>query len=244
MNKCNLVLHCGANAVERDDLLQVRTPASTDSWQPIPHQELLRHVENALPSHGLRVMHEAHALTHDGGRYFGLLQVQNGSNNPDYSWVLGLRNSHDKVLPAGLVVGSQVFVCDNLAFSGDVTIARKHTRFILRDLPGLIGSAIGKLIHKWRDQDTRVARYKACIVSDVDAHDLTIRAMDREAFPTRLIPDVLEEWRKPQHEAFQPRNLWSFFNAVTERIKGGNLQVMPVRTQALHRVCDEYAGLN
>jgi hypothetical protein len=29
-----------------------------------------------------------------------------------------------------------VFVCDNLAFSGEIKIARKHTRFIVRDLPG------------------------------------------------------------------------------------------------------------
>jgi hypothetical protein len=33
--------------------------------------------------------------------------------------VLGLRNSHDKRFPAGLVGGSAVFVCDNLAFSGE-----------------------------------------------------------------------------------------------------------------------------
>jgi hypothetical protein len=49
-------------------------------------------------------------MTHDGHRYFGLLQIANGSSHADYSWVLGIRNSHDKRLPAGLVLGSQVFV--------------------------------------------------------------------------------------------------------------------------------------
>lgn len=116
MNRCNLILHCGAHAVERRELSRVQTPGATETWQPIPHEEYVMQVERELPRHGLSVVQEAHALTHDGGRYFGLMQIQNGCSNPDYSWVLGLRNSHDKTLPAGLVAGSEVMVCDNLAF--------------------------------------------------------------------------------------------------------------------------------
>ena len=38
MNRCNLMLHCGAHAVPRKELLRVQTPAATDTWQPIPHE--------------------------------------------------------------------------------------------------------------------------------------------------------------------------------------------------------------
>lgn len=44
--------------------------------------------------------------------------------------VLGLRNSPDKMFPAGIVAGASVFVCDNLSFSGVINLARKHPRFI------------------------------------------------------------------------------------------------------------------
>ena len=57
------------------------------------------------------------------------------TSSEDYCWVLGLRNSHDKTFPAGIVAGASVFVCDNLSFSGEIKFARKHTRFIVRDLP-------------------------------------------------------------------------------------------------------------
>ena len=117
MNKCNLILHCGAAEVPRKALAAVPTPAPTETWRPIPHEEYIRQVEWELPRYGLDVIHEAHALTHDGTRYFGLILVQYGCNSSDYSWVLGLRNSHDKTLTAGLVAGAQVFVCDNFAFS-------------------------------------------------------------------------------------------------------------------------------
>jgi hypothetical protein len=242
MNPCNLILHCGAHAVPRTDLDLVRTPTATDTWQPIPHSAYLAHVESTLPAHGLRVVNEAHALTHDGGRYFGLLQVQNGHNHPDYTWVLGLRNSHDKTLPAGLVAGSSVFVCDNLAFSGEIEVSRKHTSFILRDLPMLVREALSRLVGKWFDQDRRIAKYQDYRLTDADAHDLTIRALDSGAITNRMIPDVLEEWRHPRHEAFQPRNTWSWFNACTERLKG-HLHLLPERTRALYDVCDEFTGM-
>nr|MBS0019438.1 hypothetical protein [Gammaproteobacteria bacterium] len=49
--------------------------------------------------------------------------------------MVGLRGSYDQTLPRGLAVGSRVFVCDNLAFSGEVTIKTKQTTFIGQRLP-------------------------------------------------------------------------------------------------------------
>jgi hypothetical protein len=57
---------------------------------------------------------EAHGLTRDGRRYFGLLQVANGTNPDDFGLVVGVRNSHDRSFPASLVLGAACFVCDNL----------------------------------------------------------------------------------------------------------------------------------
>jgi hypothetical protein len=241
MNNCNLILHCGAHAVPRAALARVETPAATETWQPIPHEKYVERVELELPRHGLKVVQQAHALTHDGGRYFGLMQVENGCSSTDYTWVLGLRNSHDKSLPAGLVAGSQVFVCDNLAFSGEVQVSRKHTVNILRDLPSLIGDAFRRLLGQFREQDRRTALYKASRLIDADAHDLTVRALDGGVICASRIPELLHEWREPRHEAFRLRTTWSWFNAVTEILKG-RLHELPKRTQRLYQICDKYAG--
>src|SRR5262249_39136332 len=144
MRKTNLILHAGASAVDREALANVATPARTATWQPIPHAQLLSGVQRSLERAGLVVVNEAHGLTRDGARYFGLLQ-RGAGDDQDGGLVVGLRNSHDKSFPAGLVVGSSVFVCDNLSFSGEVRLARKHTVNIERDLPGLIDGAVGRL---------------------------------------------------------------------------------------------------
>lgn len=240
---CNLLLHCGSDQIPREELYRTRTPSATRTWQPIPHSLLLTQVESTLPRYGMRVVNQAHGLSHDGDRYFGLLEIANGSSHPDYSRVLGIRNSHDKRFPAGLVLGNQVLVCDNLSFSGEIKVARKHTSMILNDLPHLIDDAVARLHGSWHEQDRRIVRYQDCRMRDPVVHDLTIHALDRGVICGSQVPKVLQEYREPRHEAFRPRTLWSWFNACTEVLKG-NLSLLPARTQGLHRICDVHAGLN
>ena len=239
-SRCNLVLHCGAQRVNRSDLAQAVTPPPTRTWQPVPHLSVLQQVEAALQAVGLETAAQAHSLSHGGNRYFGLLEMAGGSG--DHAWVLGIRNSHDKTFPAGLVAGAQVFVCDNLSFSGEVSFARKHTRYILRDLPSLTATAIGRLMEKWHIQETRIHAYRDCRLNDRQVHDLVIRAVDAGACANQSIPGVLQHWREPAHAVFRERNAWSLFNAFTEALKG-NLVRLPTRTQILHGLFDHQVGL-
>ncbi len=110
----NLILHCGAQLAQLDQVAAVRTPRPTETWTPIPHAELIRTVQHTLTRTNLRIGATAHSLTHDGQRYFGLMEINGQSTSQDYCWVLGLRNSHDKTFPAGIVAGASCFVCDNL----------------------------------------------------------------------------------------------------------------------------------
>jgi len=241
--RANLLLHCGAHAVDREIIGTTSTPEPTITWTPIAHMALVEEVERVLKSNGLVVVEQAHSLTHDGMRYFGLMEIQNGAIHQDYSWVLGLRNSHDKSFPAGIVAGANVFVCDNLSFSGEIKIARKHTRFILRDLPFLTQQAIGRLMERWHHQDERINAYKGRNLSDSSVHDLIIRSTDVRACTPRQIPAILREWRNPRHEEFRERTVWSLFNSFTEVLKG-NLNELPRRTEALHGLLDSCVGMH
>lgn len=240
--KCNLTLHCGAKPATRVDVYDVPTPASTRTWHPIPHFDLLCLVENILQRNHLRIVEEAHSLTHDGTRYFGLLQVENGHRHDEFSWVLGLRNTHDKTFSAGIVTGTQVFVCDNLSFSGEVRLSRKHTKFILRDLPQLTVTAIQKLLARWYSVEDRYNAYRDYQLSHEQVHDLLIRAVDTGVCPVTTLPYVLNHWREPKHEVFAAPNAWSLFNAFTEALKG-HLHLLPQRTIALHGMMDSYIGI-
>ncbi len=239
----NLILHCGANLAQRCEVEKVNTPRATSTWTPIPHNTLITQVEHTIRANNLSVGTFAHSLSHDGARYFGLMEINHPDNEDDYCLVLGLRNSHDKTFPAGVVAGASVFICDNLSFSGEIKLARKHTRFICRDLPNLVQQGIGRLMEKWHDQTIRFNRYKQREIDDTNAHDIIVRATDVGVCSNRLIPAVLNEWRNPKHEPFQKRTVWSLFNSFTEALKEGSLAELPKRTEALHGLLDSHVGL-
>lgn len=243
--KTNLTLHCGASECSFEKLAKTATPKATETWFPICHAALVEQVRCGLANVGLGVVQEAHSLTKGGDRYFGLLQVTRpGCDRTDYSYILGLRNSHDKQFPAGLVLGSQVFVCDNLAFNGEIKIARRHTKNIIDDLPTLVGGAVGLLNQRWNRMNDRIDKYKGTEFSNARAHDAVIRALDAGACTTTQIPQILSQWRTPNHPEFQPRTAWSLFNAFTEVAKGGSLVALPNRTTRLHALMDTECGLN
>lgn len=244
MKQANLTLHCGAHVVELEEVERVKTPQPTDTWVPIPHAGLIEQVTSTLAGNKLTVVKVAHSLTHDGMRYFGLMQIRNGQTQEDYTWVLGLRNSHDKMFPAGLIAGANVFICDNLSFSGEVRFARKHTVHIMRDIPQLTQRAIGRLMDKWGRQDKRIEAYKGQSIDNRDAHDLIIKAVDVRACPPRMIPGILNEWRNTEFPEFKERTMWSLFNGFTRIMnQSDNLNELARRTEALHGLLDSYVGL-
>jgi len=246
MKALNLMAHtAGSEVVDRQVIDMVKTPDANGIWRPIPHAKLIDGVLKTVERSGFKVVQEAHALARDGARYFGMMQLANGHNAEDYSLVLGLRNSHDKSFPAGLVVGSGVFVCDNLAFSGEIQIGRKHTTNINRDLPNLIEAAMGKLGDMRLHQDQRILAYKGREISDAQAHDILIQALDARVLPVTRIPGVVTEWRTPRHPEFaQGKTAWRLFNAFTEELKDSALFDRPRATQALHGLLDTVCSVN
>lgn len=242
-NVLNLSISAGSREVTLDAVREIATPRSTRTWTPIPHGLLFDRVTRALGRRDLQVTQDVHAVSHDGNRYFSLLQVAS-ERDQDYSLVVGLRNSHDKSFPAGLVVGNGVFVCDNLMFSGEIRLARKHTSRIRRDLPRLITEAVGKMHDARHRQDERIDAYKGREISDLEAHDFVIRALDAQAISTRQVKPVLQEWREPRHPEFKPRTAWSLFNAFTEVGKENNLFSRPRSSQILHGLMDLTCSVN
>lgn len=246
MKQARLCLHAGGHEVDLAALAAVQTPAPTETWFPLAHDSLVARVRTGLANANLEIVTESHALAKDGMRYFGLFQISRPGVNPDdYGLVMGLRNSHDKTFPAGIVAGSNVFVCDNLAFSSEVRLARKHTLNIFRDLPGKVSEAIGRLSDMWVSQALRFDTYKATPLENrKDLHDLLVRAVVNKAITKTQLMDVLAEWDTPSHAEFASRSVWSLFNAFTEIGKANSLDVVPARTMALHGLLDGFCGID
>jgi len=224
--------------VDRGRLAQITTPKPTLTWCPLPHARLMDSVEGQLQKRGYRVHDSTCLLSHGGDRFFGTVSISN-RENLGYRRMVGLKNSHDKSLAAGLVAGIRVTVCSNGAFFGDeIALSRKHTSRLFSDLDERIEASFTAIFDEWSRNDLRVMSYREHELDDRGAHDLVIRSVDAEALAPSAIPKVLREWREPWHSEFVPRNAWSLFNAHTEVMKA-KPHLLADRTRTLHGVFDQ-----
>lgn len=235
----SLCLHSGAEVVTLEDVLAVTTPPSTQTHYPIPHEYLIGQVIQNLEGIGWRVRETQWGLNAEGQEMWGVMDLVNGGTAfADYSVAIGIRNAHNKRFSAGVAVGSRVFVCDNLAFSSEIVVFRKHTRWIRKDLSRMLFEALGNLAAATRSQDERIQAYKATLLNDALVHDLLIRAVDAKVMANADLPKVLGHWREPEHDEFLPRNAWSLLNAFTQVGKGWNAFTLTGRTTRLHGLMD------
>jgi hypothetical protein len=112
-----------------------------------------------------------------------------------------------------------VFCCDNLAFSGEVTMHRKHTVNVFRDLPDLIYRMLSQVSAMRERSDREIAAMKARELEAPTAHHLMVEAIRGSVLPASRLPKVIEAWEEPAHTEFVPRTAWSLFNAFTEVAK-------------------------
>lgn len=215
-----LVIHRGGWEATKADLASVPVPEETDSYVPVPYGRFVEEVELHVPRLGLKITDARFALARDGLQMFAVLTCTNGDGHPDYALAIGLRNSYDRSLSVGLVAGSRVFCCDNLAFSGEVGAARKHTANVFRDLPDLIYRMLSKVSSMQSRIHAEIAAMKARALPGETADHLMVEAVRRNVLPASHLPKVIEAWEKPKHEEFESRTAWSLFNAFTEIAKG------------------------
>jgi hypothetical protein len=255
IQSAKIMMHCGAQEVSRDSVMESVTPLPTATHYPISHRSFVENVETSLTRGGFQIVSQEHSLANGkerdskavvaDARYFGLWQLTNQGEDGDYQWVVGVRNSHDKTFPAGIVAGTKVFVCDNLCFSGDIKVTRKHTKNVMRDFQNLTSRAVGKLGDAFLQTDQRISAYKSENLSDERASKILLdSAIDARATTPSKIEAIWNEWRKPRHEEFAPRNAWSLFNAFTEVAKGTNPTTQINRGEALHGVFDSVCGVD
>ena len=214
-----LMAHCGARKLDRDELKVIPVPEGTRTHQPLAHTEVVEALEDALSYRHLMVVRDEYAVSADGMKMFGVMDLNCQFTEARFS--IGLRNSNDKSMRLALTAGYRVFVCDNMAFSGDFApLSHKHTsNFSLRDS---ISIAVDRIHRNFSNLEAQVKAMTAFGLSDNEARLFIYRAfLDRalKNVPRNLMFDVHDHYFNPRHDEFRPRNLWSLSNAFTSAFK-------------------------
>jgi hypothetical protein len=212
-----LLAHTGSGLCTREVLALINAPEATDTHKPIPHISLVEAVLETLAFRHINVVREEFAVSKDGMKLFGVLDLEMQFDGCRFS--LGLRNANDKSMRLGLVVGFRVMVCDNMAFSGDFQPVAKHSKhFNLRDS---LAIGVDQMQRHFKPMQEQVSAWKASQISDDFARLTIYRAFieDHLDAPKHLGKEVHSQYFNPQLADFAPRTKWSLQNAFTSAFK-------------------------
>ena len=207
-----------AGFITRQQLAAVPTPLGTATHRPIPHSEVVEALVETLGLRKIGVAAEQYAVSKDGMNMFGVMEIDQGM--PGARFALGIRNSNSKLFRLSVTVGYRVFVCANLAFSGDFSpVLAKHTKGF--SILNAMSVGVDDMMRNFKPMVEGVERWQQTQLSDVSAKMIIYRAFiegELEA-PRHLDKEVHRLYFNPQHEEFQARTMWSLSNAFTSAFK-------------------------
>lgn len=254
-----LMLHAGANAIDRTALALLPLPAPRGRRHVVrPFIDDVELVDRFLNNNGLTIVGEAFGTKTDNkgfpSQFFGVLEVDQ-LDTPSvpgaFSLNVGIRGSYDQSLPRGLAVGSRVFVCDNLAFSGEIDVYAKQTTNIGRRIESLLADAVARVPVMAEAQTKRFEAYRNYQISKVKGDAILIECVRMGVLNPSDIGKALKEWDEPSHpeHATEGKTIWQIFNAITSSIAPTNRDRAHVlsawdRTVPLTKFLDAGVGLN
>jgi hypothetical protein len=215
--EAKLMAHIGARKVTREELSLVPTPPATDTFKPIAHAALIDELEHSLAFRHIQITRDEYAVSPDGMRLFGLLELD--AEYEGVRFAIGLRNANDKSMRLGMVAGYRVFVCDNMALSGDFKpLLAKHTKHF--DLVDSLSIGVDRIQRGFAPLRDAVAFKRGYRLRDEEARSIIYRAFMEYRFPLKLLKTVHHEFFvAPSHEEFKQQTVWSLENAFTTAFK-------------------------
>ena len=252
MSNSTLIAHSGGELVSYADLQTIKAPAPMGPRHyPVAHADLVDATKCELEKIGLAVVKEQYAVAHSGLRLFATFDLTPTEHGPallpiralgERGMAVGLRHANDKSLAIDLCCGAHVFVCDNMAFSGDTTVLhRMHTKnFALRDE---VGRGINRMLDKYDTFESNLSRLENTELTDERAKALLVDAfMKIRVLAPKYLPSVYNWYFKPESDApdCAARSAWGLHNAFTRTLK--EVESLNVRNRASMAV-GRYFGL-
>ncbi len=223
-NRSTLIAHRDSEKVSREQLAVIVPPSSTRYWKPVAHIELVNTLGDELESRQLVIAREDFAVSTNGSKLFGTFDLADQCLVNGVGVALGFRHSNDKRIAIQIVGGGRVFVCDNMALSGDVTLLRqKHTWGY--SLKSMIQRGLDIWQNKRLSMVNSIERMQNTPLADETARALLAKSLYEgvTTFQTfKLAYDLYFTRAVNQPDAFAdcaPRSAWGLHNAYTRALK-------------------------
>jgi len=240
-----LISQRGSTEVDYNTVVAVPVPERTESWRPISNAVLIQEVKNQAGIHllGYRLMSEDYCLARGGDQMFGVITYGYDEAGPyePIGLSIGIRNSYNRTLSAGIALGAKVTVCSNLMFVGDVITFRRHTKFAGMDLTDVVAKTLLQADSVYAEIEKFRARLRRRNVMDVHAFASLGKAYGFGILTESQMPIAKREWLEPSFDEFRDggKTAWRLYNAMTFALKSAPI---PNRMERLAKLHEMFGG--
>lgn len=210
--------------VERDYLASLPTPVPMGARHaPYPFHSFVSDTVGAIERAGFTIESEDYAVTKDEQRLFGLLNVcRSEIHEPKWNLLVALRGAHDQSISRGLAIGSQVTICSNLCFHGDLGLWKsKQTTNIAYRIPDMVADAVAGLGNAGERLTVDFDQFNAGQISREEGDDILLQIFRSGGFSSSQLGRAIADWDDcsvEEHTA-NGRNIWWLFNSCTYALK-------------------------
>lgn len=201
------------------ELYDVPVPRKTASYSPVPHKELIEHVQEELYRRDLTVINANIQTARDGLQMIGHADIQ-ADGNDELGMRLAFRNSYDKSMSVAFVAGANVWICSNGMISGDIQFMRKHTGTVLKELKEKIQSASSDLEKVFEMSTIYADDMKRIKVDKGLCAELCGKMfIEHDIITSTQLGIIKKEITNPSFDAFKEDTAWSLYNHTTFALK-------------------------
>tara|TARA_Y100001973_G_C5209214_1_gene344240 strand:- start:20820 stop:21575 length:756 start_codon:yes stop_codon:yes gene_type:complete len=229
------------NSNTLEEIKAVALPEKTDTYQPVAHEEVISYVLNELsdklPQFKLQDIN--YGLSQKGQCLFGMATFSNGNKYMGPS--IAFRNSYNKEFSLGFAFGSQVFVCANGMFTGDIVVAKKHTTNVWSSMREVMDVEIANVEKSYKKLETDVSAMKEIAMPTDEGFKALGLLRGKEVLTPRVFEKAMKEFIEPTYYEHKDGTALQLYNACTEGLK---LETNPARAMSqrilLH---DEFSSI-
>src|SRR5271170_7534797 len=183
-----LSAHKNTEVVTRETLRALPTVIGTDSFKPVAHIELIETFERQFNDRGINIVREQFAISKNGMRLFGTFDLTlNGVDG--MAAALGFRTANNRTMALQGIAGMRVFVCDNMAFSGETIVLRRRHTSGLNLLDEIVDALDQYEIH-YAKLKLEIGDLQNYTMTDTGAKILLHDIFAKQIMPVRFFPSV------------------------------------------------------
>jgi len=243
-----LMLHCGAHEVKVHELRDVPVPeavheyigrsghtktlARTQRWRGIQHYDIVNAIDGVCQNKGMPIdlKRTRWGVSDDGGDLFGYIKFETElMGRPtvisqyftdEMEPTMGFRHSNLSKFAAKGTIGGNVFVCDNMAITGEIAFNIKHTSGNIHNINSVMEEGINKYLKNIPKLGEMVRNLKSITIDDRKLASAYLRAGRDKLMSWSHIGYVDKLWENPTHDAFKrSRDGWRLYNAFNTVVK-------------------------